>query len=101
MLCIGRGGALSLVDMHVEGDAFMGGAHRQSEYRKIETCVQFIQGVKKPKFTIGGNMEGESSLQHASFSVNDRIFCYNHSGEYCFVPWHIIYQLSSPFDVHV
>ena len=59
--------------------------------------------MKKPisKFIIGGNMAEESSLLYASFSVNDRIFFYNHSGEYCFVPWHIIYQLSSPFDVHV
>lgn len=87
--------------MHVEGDTFMGEAHRQSEYWKIKTCVQFVSGVKKPKFIIGGNMEGEFSLLHASFSVNDHIFCYNHSGEYCFVPWHIIYQFSSPFDVHV
>ena len=42
MLCIGRGGVLLLVDMRVEGGTFMGGAHRQGEYWKIEACVQFV-----------------------------------------------------------
>lgn len=41
------------------------------------------------------------ACMHHLFEVIYTFFCYNHSGEYSFVPWHIIYQLSSPFDVHV